>query len=468
MVFDSFQYWIFFAAVLLVVLQLDALRTKMILCIASFVFYGYWDERFVLLLLVSTVFNYATGLLIDSAVDAKRKLTWLTVAIASNLMLLGFFKYYNFFAGSLAQLLSLDPNSLVLNILLPVGISFFTFEGIAYNVDVYKRDIQARKNLIDFALFIAFFPHLIAGPIIRPHQFFPQVDGLPVKLTAGDLKWGIYQIIKGLLKKVVFADTAAIYADAYFNGHATIQIGAIAGVLAFGLQIYFDFAGYTDIARGCARLLGFRFPPNFARPYFATNISEFWRRWHISLSTWLRDYLYIPLGGSRGSTLLRYRNYIIVMALGGLWHGASWNYLGWGLYHGLLLAVHRGFLDWGPRSMHAALNTRPGHVFAWGLTSILVFIGWVPFRASSLDATLSILKQLFNWGALAEPVPVTLLWLSGASAIFCLLDWRVRFESWVEECASLIQSILLAGVCLWIISVLMPRDVSIPFIYFQF
>ena len=222
-----------------------------------------------------------------------------------------------------------------LDVVLPVAISFYTFEAIAYNVDVHRGDVKARASLLDFALFLSFFPHLLAGPIIRPAHFFPQVAGRPVP-NGEDISWAALQIFKGLIKKNVFADNFAAIANPYFNGgsgHAGAWTAWIA-TFAFSMQIYFDFSGYTDIARGCARLLGYEFPPNFERPYLAKDITQFWRRWHISLSTWLRDYLYIPLGGNRNGAVRAYVNVMITMALGGLWHGANWNFVAWGVYHG--------------------------------------------------------------------------------------------------------------------------------------
>jgi alginate O-acetyltransferase complex protein AlgI len=341
MMFDTLQFWLFFAATMVLLALLRDRPAKVALVAASYVFYGFWDARFCLLLAGSTAVNYAFGRLIDAR-EGKARKRMVAFALIFNLALLAFFKYTNFFIDSFAATFGVDPTGLALNIILPVGISFFTFEGIAYAVDVYRRQLRAVRDPVDFSLFIAFFPHLVAGPIIRPTDFFPQLAQRP-PLTSEDSRWGMREILKGLIKKVAFANYFAPIADAWFGGgqYHGMAVPAWVGVFAFSLQIYFDFSGYTDIARGCARLLGYRFPPNFERPYLSANITEFWRRWHISLSFWLRDYLYISLGGNRVSMPRTYVNLLIVMGLGGLWHGASWNFAIWGLYHGFLLIGHR-------------------------------------------------------------------------------------------------------------------------------
>ena len=346
MLFNSLAFWLFFALVLLVNYAVPARWSRLTLVIASFVFYGMWNPMLVLLLGGCVLFNYVTGIGIERS-TGKRATAFLTVAVTVNLLLLGFFKYYGFAVGTVTNLLHLPGDAVALHIVLPVAISFYTFEAISYNVDVYRKQLSARRNLVDFALFISFFPHLVAGPIIRPAHFFPQVGGRPIP-SATAIAWGVTQIVKGLIKKAVFADNFAVIANTYFNApneHAGL-VAAWVATIAFSMQIYFDFSGYTDIARGCAQLLGYEFPPNFERPYLARDIAEFWRRWHISLSTWLRDYLYIPLGGNRLGPARTYVNLLITMGLGGLWHGASWNFVVWGLYHGVLLTLHRAWRQW--------------------------------------------------------------------------------------------------------------------------
>jgi len=464
MMFDTPVYWLFFLGITAAVLASPNRIGRLLLVVASFTFYGFWDIRFVALLAASTLANYLLGLAVETS-NGRHKKAWLAFGISLNLITLGFFKYYNFFAGSLAALLHVQPDHWTLAIVLPVGVSFFTFEGIAYLVDIYRGDLKARRNPIDFALFISFFPHLVAGPIIRPEFFFPQVDA-GWKLTSKDIRWSFMQIIKGLLKKVVLADSVATVADSYFNNG---QVSAAFGVTAFTLQIYFDFSGYTDIARGCAQLLGYRFPSNFERPYLSANIAEFWRRWHISLSTWLRDYLYIPLGGSRASQFVRYRNYLIVMGLGGLWHGASWNFLFWGLYHGTLLLIHRIYLDHAPKQIIAIFATRIGTALATTTTLMLVMIGWIPFRAANLESTLTTLNSLLSstgW-QIANTPPA----LVASVAIFIAVhtvDRKRQLQNWLVEHSSYSMFVAVSGILLWCISIFAHRGLSVPFIYFQF
>jgi alginate O-acetyltransferase complex protein AlgI len=470
MLFDSLPYWFFFAAVLLVLSAVRPVAGKCLLIVASYVFYAFWDVRFVLLLGTSTLVNWAFGLWIDRGAGTSRKRA-LICAIVFNLVTLGFFKYFNFFVDTLAALLHLDAHSLALRIVLPVGISFFTFEGIAYSVDVYRRDLAARRSLLDFALFISFFPHLIAGPIIRPVNFFPQI-GKPLILSDEDTRWGLREILKGLFKKLALSNFYAPIADAYFytGQWNSASVPAWVGVLAFSMQIYFDFSGYTDIARGCARLLGFKFPSNFERPYLSADISDFWRRWHISLSSWLRDYLYIPLGGNRHGEARTNLNLLIVMGLGGLWHGASWNFAVWGIYHGVLLIAHRG---WRKLVAVTSLESTVDHRFAkpvWiVLTFALVTLGWIPFRAPDFAATWTTLRALFAAPDLQlvtdHPAIIAIPLLSLA---FCLIDRERRLQEWLVARANFTTATAAGVVAVLALEIFGQIDAKIPFVYFQF
>ncbi len=470
MMFDTFQYWLFFAATLAVLAFLRHRPAKVVLVVASFVFYGFWDWRFCALLAASIVANYLFGLAIDRREGAARKRA-VTLAVVFNLGVLGFFKYANFFIDSFASLFGVDANGMLLNIVLPVGISFFTFEGIAYAVDIYRRQMRAVRDPVDFSLFISFFPHLVAGPIIRPMDFFPQLSQRDA-LTSEDSRWGMREILKGLIKKVAFANWFAPIADAWYTGalYQDASVPAWAGVLAFSMQIYFDFSGYTDIARGCARLLGYRFPPNFERPYLSSNPTEFWRRWHISLSFWLRDYLYISLGGNRRGVPRTYLNLLIVMGLGGLWHGASWNFGIWGLYHGFLLVWHRLWRKAISGTRAEKLVDSRWLTPLWiSLTFVIVTLGWIPFRApdfASSMATFSALLQPQNWD-FASTHPAILIVPIG-TLIFCLIDRDRRWQDWLVERASLPTAALAGALALLFLEVFAQIDAQVPFVYFQF
>ena len=289
------------------------------------------------------VVDYYLGIFLETATGRRKKLL-LIVSLVVNLGILGFFKYYDFFAGSLAALLRIPPSSVVLQIVLPVGVSFYTFASLSYTFDVYWGKMKAVRNPIDYALFIAFFPHLIAGPIIRARQFISQIWSWrpPAAIV---VQSGIILVLSGLIKKMVFADRFAVVSDWYFNDPAAHPgwLAAWSGCLAITFQVFFDFSGYTDIARGCAKLLGFEFPLNFARPFLSRNPPDFWQRWHITLSTWVRDYLFMPLSQGRKGRLVLYRNMLVIMVLVGLWHGANWTFIAWGAYHGLLLVGYRLF-----------------------------------------------------------------------------------------------------------------------------
>jgi alginate O-acetyltransferase complex protein AlgI len=341
MLFNTTEFFVFLAIVLAVFYAAPRALRRVILLIASYVFYLSWNYKFVVLLLGLTVVDFVAGIAIENA-PASRKKPFLLISLVANLGMLGFFKYYNFFADNLAQLLRVPPHSWTFSIILPLGISFHTFQSISYVVDVYRGEQKAIRNPIDYALFISFFPQLVAGPIVRAREFFSDLDAWKHPSQEEVLR-GVLLIVLGLTKKMAFADQFAQIADSYFQNLGAHPGGfaAWSGVLAFAMQIFFDFSGYTDMAIGMALLLGFHFPVNFRRPYLAFSITDFWHRWHMSLSRWLRDYLYIPLGGNRHGRLMTYRNLMLTMLLGGLWHGASWNFVVWGGYHGALLSIER-------------------------------------------------------------------------------------------------------------------------------
>jgi alginate O-acetyltransferase complex protein AlgI len=344
MQFNSWEYIIFFSAIyFLYWLIKDYKLQNRLLLVASYYFYASWDVRFLILIVVSTIVDFICGQKIYECSIPKRKKRWLLLSITTNLGILGFFKYFDFFITSLEPMLSafgLTATNLRLHIVLPVGISFYTFQTMSYTIDIYRGQLRPTRRFFDFALFVAFFPQLVAGPIERASNLLPQILK-PRKLNHERFTTGIWLILWGLWKKIVIADNMAIIADKIFLNTAEETVLMIyLGIVAFAWQVYCDFSAYSDIARGTGRLLGFDLMLNFNLPYFAVNPSDLWRRWHISLSTWLRDYLYRPLGGNRGSWFRKGFNAFFTMALCGLWHGAGWNFVGWGVFNGIGLVLH--------------------------------------------------------------------------------------------------------------------------------
>src|SRR5436305_13273783 len=341
MLFNSFEYWIFFVIVAVLFYSIPFRFGKVLLLLASYIFYMWWDPRFIVLILTSTVVDYLLGIWLEVTRGRRKKLL-LAISVVVNLGILGFFKYYDFFAGSLAALLHTPKSSVVLQVVLPIGVSFYTFASLSYTFDVYWGKMKAIRNPIDYALFIAFFPHLIAGPIIRARQFIKQIWSwrAPAAIV---IQSGIILVLSGLIKKMVFADRFAAVSDSYFNDPAVHPgwLAAWSGCVAFFMQVFFDFSVYTDIARGCAKLLGFEFPLNFARSLLARNPPDLWQRWHITLSTWVRDYLFMPFSRGRKGRLMLYRNMFVVMVLVGLCHGSNWTFVAWGTLQGLLLIGYR-------------------------------------------------------------------------------------------------------------------------------
>ena len=353
MQFNSWVFPLFFAIVYAVYLALGKRRFRVQnawLLAASYVFYGYWDQRFMALLALSTVLDFFIGKKLAATEDEKSRKRLVTLSVLTNLCVLAFFKYFGFFIESTAVFLEnigFEAHMPTLKILLPVGISFYTFQTLSYTIDVYRRRMPATHDLLGFGLFVSFFPQLVAGPIERASRLLPQIAA-PREVTGSKVQAGLWLLCWGYFKKSVIADQAADIANQMFKDGTWESLSGLEpllAVLAFTIQIYCDFSGYSDIARGLAKLLGFELLLNFKLPYLATGPSDFWARWHISLSTWLRDYLYIPLGGNRGSRAKTYRNMFLVMALGGLWHGAAWPYVLWGSYHGVLLVLERVILD---------------------------------------------------------------------------------------------------------------------------
>ena len=407
MLFDSPVYFLFLTFVVLTYWRLRHRRQNLFLLFASYFFYAWWDWRFLALMIVSTTVDFFIAHKVTPDNPHVNRKRWLIASLAFNFAILGIFKYFNFFVDSFVDAMTvLGVHNIpvpLIRILLPPGISFYTFQEVAYIVDVYKGKLEPSRRFVDYSLFISLFPHLIAGPIQRPAHLLPQVQR-PRTVEPDRVFDGLLLIFSGLLRKCVIADNCAFLANAAFNG----QFGppdfwiVLIGTYAFVWQIYGDFSGYSDIARGSAQLLGFHFMVNFRQPYLSESIQEFWRRWHISLSTWLRDYLYIPLGGSANGPRKTYRNLLITMVLAGLWHGAAWTFVVFGTLHGVGLAVERYFRRGPGSSDQLSVNSRTSPVVRW-TRRIVVFHFWalsmVFFRAESLGAAMSFLAGLstFHW-----------------------------------------------------------------------
>jgi alginate O-acetyltransferase complex protein AlgI len=404
MLFNSYIFWFFFALVLLLYRWLPHRGQNWMLLAASYVFYGAWDWRFLSLILLSTFVDYFLAIQLGSQKDPRLRKVLLAVSCGVNLGILGFFKYFNFFAEELAGLLAvigLEFMKPTLDIVLPVGISFYTFQTMSYTIDVYRGRTQPVTNPVDFALFVAFFPQLVAGPIERSTHLMPQITN-PRTVRASDFSEGLWLILWGLFKKVVIADNMARIVNGLFaeNPRALTGPECWVAVYAFALQIYGDFSGYSAMARGVSRWMGFHLSSNFLFPYFSATPSEFWTRWHISLSSWLRDYLYIPLGGNRAGILKTCRNLLLTMLLGGLWHGAAWGFVAWGLVHGLLLIGYRlgeGRL-WRRQGANAESSASLG---LWRLPLALIFfhlvcVAWLFFRADDIGQAIGMLGRMFT------------------------------------------------------------------------
>jgi D-alanyl-lipoteichoic acid acyltransferase DltB (MBOAT superfamily) len=426
MLFNSYEFAVFFTLLFPLywaLCKLPRLQNVLLLA-AGYYFYACWSAKFLSLLVLSTVMDFACGLWVDRAQDPRRRRAIVALSMALNLGMLGFFKYYNFFAENLQLLLAqlgLPVALSRLQVILPIGISFYTFQSMSYVIDVYRRDIKPTKNLIQFATFVSFFPHLVAGPIMRPTTLLPQI-ARPRRFSLDQFYAGAYLIFWGLLEKVAIADNLAVVVKDLFGRWQTLDGGlALLAVYAFAFQILGDFAGYTDIARGVAKCLGFELSLNFNLPYFATSPRDFWARWHISLSQWLRDYLYKPLGGNRAGTILTYRNLMLTMVLGGLWHGAAWTFVIWGVYQGLLLALHRAATPWleriSPRdSLERAIWTAVRIV----VTFHLICLGWLIFRAASLEQAAGMLAAIIHRPAL--PAPSMVLSVAAVIVPFLLIQ----------------------------------------------
>lgn len=473
MLFNSFIFLFFLGMVLpfYYVLQSKQSRNSLLL-LASYLFYGYWDWRFCGLLCLSTVIDFFIGKKIAQTKQSQHKWYLLLVSLCSNLGILAFFKYFNFFTDSFEQLLGgfgFQADFLHLHILLPIGISFYTFQTLSYTIDIYRGRLKPTANFIDFALFVAFFPQLVAGPIERARKMIPQVSR---KNSASRQQWqdGICLIIYGLFKKVLIGDAAGRYVDHIFGQmeyYAAWEI--VFALFLFSIQIYADFSAYSSIARGTAKLFGFELMRNFKQPYLSTNITEFWRRWHISLSSWLKDYLYIPLGGNRKGYFRTYINLFITMLLGGLWHGASWTFVIWGALHGAYLAIHKWILQ---RRTTATANPSSFLATVCSIigTYILVLIAWLVFRIENMEQLALFFNKMTNWTWGNYPLRflTILLGFSGLTLIFDWAEQHYNSPAFLNKMnyPSLRFAFLVA--MFFTVIVFMINSKPLPFVYFQF
>ena len=475
MLFQSSTFILFFCVVFLVYWKLPHRAQNLFLLAASLFFYGSWNAAFLGLIVGSATIDYLCAAAIARSSNERTRKLFLWLAVGASLAILGFFKYANFFVDNfveLARLLGLEASRPVLNIILPVGISFHTFQSMSYTIDVYRRELEPCRRYLDFVLFVAFFPQLVAGPIERGANLLPQVTQPRPPLRLGVVLEAIKLIVVGYAQKVAIADSLAPIADLVFARPAELDsLTLYLGVVAFALQIYCDFAGYSNIARGTAKLLGFRLMKNFEEPYLVANITEFWRRWHISLSQWLRDYLYIPLGGNRRGRARTYANLMTTMLLGGLWHGASWTFVVWGGLHGLYLSVHKalGGRRAGARPEPGGPGESLGRRLLGGFVTFqLVLFAWIFFRAETFEQALDVIRGIGRGSARFSVEALEVLFYVALSFGVDLLlrrrDGRhltlLFSRRWTVEASAL------GLLVLWIL--LVGENDVVPFIYFQF
>lgn len=449
---------------------------NILLLIASYFFYASWDYRFLFLLVFSTLLDYYTGIKIFESKELNLKKIWLWLSIGINLGFLGIFKYYNFFTSSLVDALSLlgiKSNFSTLQVILPVGISFYTFHGLSYVIDIYKNKIYPERNFIDYSLFVSFFPLLVAGPIERATHLLPQIQ------KKRDFNYtkavdGLKQILWGLFKKIVIADNCAVFANMIFNNSADYSGSTLVlGAVFFTFQIYCDFSGYSDIALGAARLFGIELLRNFAFPYFSRDIAEFWRRWHISLSTWFRDYLYIPLGGSKGSIWVKIRNTFIIFLVSGFWHGANWTFIVWGLLNAIyimpsiIFSTNRNNLTIVAQGKYLPTAKEFLSII---ITFSLTIFAWIFFRAESIQHAVSYISKIFSFsiGSKPEVLPIPTLLLI---ILFMTIEWFGREYQYALQITKSFKKPYFSIVCYYsvIVLILLFGNFSVnQFIYFQF
>ncbi len=471
MLFNSYVFFVFLSVVAALYFVLRHRSQNRMLLVASNLFYGWWDWRFLSLIWITIINEYFVARAIHRTESPARRKRLLLISLTVNLGILALFKYYDFFAGSLDTLfqsIGLRVDLPLMHLILPVGISFYTFQALSYTIDVYRGRTAPARSVLDLGLYVCLFPQLVAGPIERSEHLLPQVLK-PRVHRQGDFREGLYHVTSGLFKKVVIADNLASIVDMIFATPTSQLSGAecLVGVYAFAFQIYGDFSGYSSIAQGVAKWLGFDLMYNFRMPYLAQSPSEFWRRWHISLSTWLRDYLYIPLGGNRGGSFATYRNLLITMLLGGLWHGAAWTFVAWGAFHGLLLCAYRPF-EKDPKAPPVRCLL-PVRVLRIAVMFHLVCIGWLLFRAESIGQAWDMGRLIFT------DFQITPLTLSIFAAIAFYAGPILLLELWIFIADDMLKLTrvrwcwrgLVYTYCVLML-ILFPSPVANAFIYFRF
>ncbi len=468
MLFVEFRFFWFFLVVLSVYWSLRENRSRKIwLLICSYIFYAAWNWKFLFLLIGSSALDYFVGRMLARTENPRARRGWLVLSLGANLGTLAFFKYYNFFISSAAEFLAwlgLPASVHTLNIIIPVGISFYTFHSMSYTIDVYRGKMRAVPSFLDVACFIGFFPQMVAGPIVRAFAMLPQFQSLR-KFSDVDVRGALVLFLTGFIKKACIGDALAPSVDRYFEAPWNFDAtSAWIGILFYAIQAYCDFSGYTDMAIASARLLGYELAENFRFPYFARDVGDFWRRWHISLSSWLRDYLYIPLGGSRGSRWFTYRNIMVTMTLCGLWHGAAWTFVIFGALHGVALIIHKEWTRWTEniRAIRAAMWW-----LAWPLTIYFLCVALFLFRASDLHRVGAGLRGfvLFSSDGV-EQLGAWKLWIVLALGVVHWLNARGTFANWWRRGPD--QVFAAAYGCTAGIALLFVPPHYTPFIYFQF
>lgn len=477
MLFNSLEFAVFLPVVFLLywfVFNRNVKWQNLFVVVASYVFYGWWDWRFLILIAFTSAFSFCCGLWIDK----YRGTPWKTrlfsaLNIVVNLLILGVFKYYDFFATSFADaFLGGNTDGLLLKLVLPVGISFYTFKALSYGIDVYRGKLEPTRDIVQYFAYVGFFPQLLAGPIERPANLLPQLANLRT-FDYGTSVDGMRQILWGLFKKVVVADGCAVFVDSVFPSYQS-QSGStlLLAAILYTFQIYGDFSGYSDMAIGTGKLFGFTTMQNFKTPYFSRNIAEFWRRWHISLTTWFRDYVYIPLGGSRCSKAKIVRNTFVIFLLSGLWHGANWTFIVWGAYHALLflplilLGKNRKYKDVVAQDRLLPSLRECGQML---LTFLLVVVGWIFFRAESIEQAYSYLFRMSSHSLFDRPDASGITGLSLAIAIMLLMEWCQRKRPHAFDLSYLHQPVVRCALDVAVILlIIVLGGPSENFIYFQF